>query len=189
MGLPTSCSPIFAPIKRTEPYGPLRGGEPKPCGHWMLPFSYGNREPWICGDGWVDRYASCGIHLLFSICSTAHFAPQQDITNDHRWSFYGIITEKSQLVNNYFCRDAPTGNLLRPRIKSQGIHLEPGNAQCKKRIRRGVHCTISGRSMIAPTFNSYLLSIVHCQSPCLAARDFSSGEGFKRALYFVYMTA
>ena len=79
--LPTNSS-----ITQTEPCGPLRGGEPEPYGHWWLPFSYGNRAPWICGDGWVDRYASfvytsCQIH----ICSTV-LRLQRDIVTDYRYS-------------------------------------------------------------------------------------------------------
>ena len=62
----SSCHFVFthvSALKQTEPCGPWHGGGREPYGRWKWPFSCGNREPWICGDGWADRYASY-LHLL-----------------------------------------------------------------------------------------------------------------------------
>ena len=63
-------------IRRTEPCGLWRDGEPEPCGRWQWPFSGGSHGLWICDDGWADRYASFVLHLLSKdhICSTAGFS-------------------------------------------------------------------------------------------------------------------
>jgi hypothetical protein len=71
-------------IRRTEPCGLWRDGEPEPCGRWQWPFSGGSHGLWICDDGWADRYASFGtppvIKVMgFHLCSTAKIGRSKTI--------------------------------------------------------------------------------------------------------------
>ena len=71
-------------IRRTEPCGLWRDGEPEPCGRWQWPFSGGSHGLWICDDGWADRYASFGTPPVIKVmgihlCSTAKIGRSKTI--------------------------------------------------------------------------------------------------------------